>query len=323
MGNSAKELERAIYNWYFEGENAAPEPIFNVIAYGYEYELQMLVPIETPESMFKMIRNPEELKPGDTFTSGEDIGISFKHLVVNEEGQYFIPLFTSYKEVEKGEPTSTINQSIKALFDAVDSWPECLGVMINPWNQKLVLEKDMIHMLMNYEKRAHISIIKGSVLDPHVSAIVNAANNSLLGGGGVDGAIHRAAGPELLAECRTLNGCETGRAKTTGAYNIKTADDIIHTVGPVYSGKPTDSVLLASCYSSTLDESFDNGNESIAFPCISTGVYGYPLDEAAHIALTTIANWLDDHSGILKNVYICCYRGEEYDAYMKILTRCI
>lgn len=295
MSDRAKELERAIFNWYLEGDNAAPEPIFNVIADGYEHDLQMIVP--------------------------EDFGISFRHLEVNDDGKYFIPLFTSKDEVDKGEPTSTINQPIKALFDALENWTDCLGFMINPWGQKLVLEKDTVQMLKSYERRAHISIIRGSVLEPHVSAIVNAANNSLLGGGGVDGAIHRAAGPELLAECRTLNGCETGAAKSTKAYNITTADDIIHTVGPVYSGKPTDRVQLSSCYISSLDESFENGNDSVAFPCISTGVYGYPLDEAAHVALTTIANWLDDHYGILKNVYICCFRDEEYEAYMRLIKR--
>lgn len=321
MSDSAKELERAIFNWYLEGENAAPEPIFNVIADGYEYDLQMIVPIETSDEMIKMLGNPDRIKAEDTITLKEDIGISFRHLVVNDDGQYFIPLFTSKNEVEKGEPTSTINQSIKALFDALENWTDCLGFMINPGGQKLVLEKDIVQMLKNYERRAHISIIRGSVLEPHVSAIVNAANNSLLGGGGVDGAIHRAAGPELLVECRTLHGCETGAAKSTRAYNIKTADDIIHTVGPVYSGKPADREQLSSCYVSSLDESFENGNDSIAFPCISTGVYGYPLDEAAHVALTTIANWLDNHSGILKNVYICCYRDEEYKAYMRLIKR--
>ena len=294
MSDRAKELERAIFNWYLEGDNAAPEPIFNVIADGYEYDLQMIVPIETSDEMIKMM---------------------------GDDGKYFIPLFTSKDEVDKGEPTSTINQPIKVLFDALENWTDCLGFMINPWGQKLVLEKSTVQMLKSYERRAHISIIRGSVLELHVSAIVNAANNSLLGGGGVDGAIHRAAGPELLAECRTLNGCETGAAKSTKAYNITTADDIIHTVGPVYSGKPTDRVQLSSCYISSLDESFENGNDSVAFPCISTGVYGYPLDEAAHVALTTIANWLDDHYGILKNVYICCFRDEEYEAYMRLIKR--
>ncbi|MCR5792403.1 MAG: macro domain-containing protein [Lachnospiraceae bacterium] len=317
----AKELERAIYNWYLTGENANPEPIFNVLADGYENELQMLVPIETPNIMLQLMGNPENLKPGDTFTAGEDIGISFRHLVVNEDGGYFIPLFTCQEEIDRGEPTSVINQPIKALFDVADSWTKCLGFVINPWGQQFVLEKDIIHMLKEYERRAFISIIRGSVLDAHVAAIVNAANTSLLGGGGVDGAIHRAAGPKLLEECRRLHGCRTGEAKSTGAYNITTADNIIHTAGPIYSGTPEDSRQLAACYLNSLEQSFENGNDSIVFPCISTGVYGYPIEEAAYIALTAIAQWLEEHEGILKNVYICCYRDEEYEAYRRLVER--
>jgi len=315
----AKELERAIYNWNLGGADAEPAPIFNVLAYGYEYDCQVVVPIENPEDMLSMI-NVEVLKPGDIITQQEDVGIRFRHLVVNEEGKYFIPIFTSRDEIDKGEPTSTIQQSIKVLFDMVDHWPDCLGFIINPWGQKVFLEKDIVHMLMGYEMRAYTAILRCGVLEPHVSAIVNAANKSLLGGGGVDGAIHRAAGRELLAECRTLHGCKTGEAKTTKAYNIKTADKIIHTVGPIYSGKPTDKLQLASCYQNALEESFKNGNDSLAFPCISTGVYRYPLEEAAYIALTSIANWLDEHPGILKNVYICCYREEEYEAYRKLIS---
>ncbi len=320
MGDSTIELERAIYNWYLEGEDGNPEPIFNVLAHGYEYGLQMMIPIEISSALFEALGNPEELKVGSDITLDQDVGISFRHLEV-DNGKYFIPIFTSQEELEKGEPSSTINQPIEALFDALDHWRDCLGFVINPWGQKLILERDVVQMLKHYERRAHISIIRASVLEPHVSAIVNAANTSLLGGGGVDGAIHRAAGPELLAECRTLHGCETGKAKSTGAYNIKSADHIIHTVGPIYSGTPADEEQLCACYMNSLEETFNNGNDSVAFPCISTGVYGYPIDEAAHIALTSIASWLDEHSGILKNVYICCFRDEEYEAYMRLVKR--
>lgn len=172
-----------------------------------------------------------------------------------------------------------------------------------------------------YAKKSHISFVKGSVVDQHVDAIVNAANESLLGGGGVDGAIHRAAGPELLAECRTLHGCHTGDAKITKAYGIKHADYIIHTVGPIYSGTEEDAKLLASCYQRSLDVALENGCTSIAFPGISTGVYGYPLDEAAQVSLASISRWLDAHKDIVMNIYICCFRDAEMQAYLSFKGR--
>ena len=161
----------------------------------------------------------------------------------------------------------------------------------------------------------HITLVRGSVVDMHVDAIVNAANESLLGGGGVDGAIHRAAGPELLKECRTLHGCPTGMAKITGAYNIRNAEYIIHTVGPVYSGTKQDAFLLASCYRNSLDLALEYQCESVAFPGISTGIYGYPIKEAAKVSLNEVDRWLNEHADAAMEVYFCCFRDEEFDAY--------
>lgn len=146
-----------------------------------------------------------------------------------------------------------------------------------------------------------IKLIVGDITKLSVDAIVNAANRSLLGGGGVDGAIHRAAGRELLKECMTLGGCETGQSKITGAYNLP-CKYVIHTVGPVYYGDGTEPALLASCYKTALAIAKEKGVKSIAFPCISIGVYGYPKAEAAQISLKTIRE--SDYEG---EVFICCF----------------
>ena len=159
-----------------------------------------------------------------------------------------------------------------------------------------------------------ITIDLGDITKLDVECIVNAANKSLLGGGGVDGAIHRAAGPELLAECRTLHGCETGEAKITKGYDLK-AGYVIHTVGPIYSGTAQDERLLASCYRNSLELARSRDIHSIAFPAISTGVYGYPSEDAVPIAVQTVSAWLVENQDYPIAVTMSCFNQRIYHLY--------
>jgi O-acetyl-ADP-ribose deacetylase (regulator of RNase III) len=164
-----------------------------------------------------------------------------------------------------------------------------------------------------------ILCITGDITDMDTDAIVNAANNSLLGGGGVDGAIHRAAGPELLKECRTIGGCPTGEARITRGYNLK-ARHVIHTVGPVYSGSPSDAELLENCYRNSLYLAHTHGVRTIAFPAISCGVYRYPISEASRIAVNTVKEFLQTHPSLERVVFVL-FSQEHLDHYEELLGR--
>ena len=164
-----------------------------------------------------------------------------------------------------------------------------------------------------------IEIHKGDITKLKVDAIVNTANTSLLGGGGVDGAIHRAAGPELLDFNRKLGGCKTGEAKISPGFNLP-AKYIIHTVGPVWNGgKNNEDILIASCYQNSLKLAVENGVKTIAFPAISTGVYHFPLERATKIAITAVGRFLEKNESI-KKVFFVCFDEETYSIYMKTVN---
>jgi O-acetyl-ADP-ribose deacetylase (regulator of RNase III) len=164
-----------------------------------------------------------------------------------------------------------------------------------------------------------MTVVQGDITALDVDMIVNAANTTLLGGGGVDGAIHRAAGPELLAECRTLGGCPTGEARMTAGYRLL-ARHVIHTVGPVWAGgRNREAEALRSCYRESLRLAGEAGLQSIAFPCISTGIYGYPKAEACRIAVSEVAWWLADHV-LPSRVIFCCAESEDAQLYRERLA---
>jgi len=168
--------------------------------------------------------------------------------------------------------------------------------------------------------KKRVELIKGDITSLDVDAIVNAANNSLLGGGGVDGAIHEAAGPDLLIECKRLNGCETGHAKITDGFRLK-AKHVIHTVGPVwYGGYRDEHSLLASCYQSSLAIAKEKKIKTLAFPGISTGAYGFPKDLAALIAVNETKRFLTKNSYPEKVIFVT-YRDDSYETYRKLLDQ--
>ena len=164
-----------------------------------------------------------------------------------------------------------------------------------------------------------IEIQQGDITRLKVDAIVNAANTSLLGGGGVDGAIHRAAGPRLVAECQTLGGCPTGEARMTSGYNLP-AKYIIHTVGPIYRGRLQDAEKLAACYHNSLQLAVENRIQTIAFPAISCGAYGYPIKDASCIALQSAIDFLRQHN-TLKRIVFICFSESDRQVYASVLTQ--
>lgn len=214
--------------------------------------------------------------------------------------------------VEKGDNLRSI--SFYDLYSAfVDEFLDYDGFVING----IIIEKDFIEEIISALDISQISVVLGDITQFEGDAVVNAANESLLGGGGVDGAIHEAAGPELYRECLSLNGCECGDAKITDAYNMK-CSKIIHTVGPIYSECDKPAELLASCYITALERARENGLKSVAFPLISTGAYGYPKKEAIQIALESVMSYFEYHPEWPMYVVFYCFKEEEYSIFSQV-----
>lgn len=317
MGNP---IENAIENLLKNKQREDMIAVLETINLMKNQEEQLIVPVELPQAAYDMI-DVDKIKVGDVVQAKEDLHLKMRK-ITDDEGKNWLVAFTSKEEAEKAPGSSSVTVDIASMLLKGKNGTDIEGIVLNPWGLSFFLGKDMIDAVLNAQKTEnHIFLEQGDITKIDCDCIVNAANNSLLGGGGVDGAIHRAAGPELLAECRTLHGCETGQAKITKGYRLK-ASYIIHTVGPVYSGKPEDEELLRSCYWNSLNLAKEHGIHSIAFPAISTGVYGYPLKEAIPIAMLTASKWLDENNDYGMAIIFSCFDKKTYDLYQSFIDYC-
>lgn len=293
--------------------------VFEAIRDAINADVDFVVPVDVPEGFAGIDFN--NMSEGDFVNTQADIDFSARTLR-STDGSEWIVCFTSVDELKKGAATAVISQKAGPLLDMVlNTDSRITGLLFNPWGVPFFLPKDVIAEIFkqNRTPKSTISLAIGNIATLECHCIVNAANESLLGGGGVDGAIHLAAGPDLLDECKTLNGCKTGEAKLTKGYNLK-AEYIIHTVGPKYSGAEEDAALLRACYINSLNLAKENNIHSIAFPAISTGAYGYPKEEATDIAIKAVTEWLGMNSGYVISVIFCCLDQDTHYLYADKLT---
>ena len=317
---SCERIERAIAEMTKTPNEENLVAILESIRLGICEDCSLLVPVELPETAGQNETAAENSV--EAAETKDALQFAMRKLQL-KDGRQTLVAFTSQAEAEKGQPSPVAATKAGAFLKAVMEMDDISGIILNPWGDLFfLLDKELIELIRGAgEPQNHIFIEKGDITELDCECIVNAANKTLLGGGGVDGAIHRAAGPGLLAECRKLGGCETGEAKLTGGYNLK-AKHVIHTVGPVYSGTEKDKKLLTACYWNSLELAKAHGIHSIAFPAISTGVYAYPLEEAVPVAMLTVSHWLDVNHGYGMDVVMSCFDQRAYDMYEKFIAAC-
>jgi len=265
----------------------------------------------------------EHLKAGQNIDLG-GTRLAFAELGKDDDKAYVA--FTSEETLQtanekSGHPVSSISFSLFEVWLRIKDRDEIKGICIDPWSNELFVPKEMLQACISgsWPEKSSIRIVSEDITQLQVDAIVNAANKTLLGGGGVDGAIHKAAGPALKKECKALGGCKTGEAKVTFGYNLP-ALYVIHTVGPIYASDSKPERHLANCYTNSLNAAMEHDVHSIAFPAISTGAYGYPHEEAAAVAIATVGEWLDNHPEYPITIVFCCFDQETLDAYQQYLS---
>ncbi|MDY4920306.1 MAG: O-acetyl-ADP-ribose deacetylase [Phascolarctobacterium sp.] len=242
-----------------------------------------------------------------------------------ESGQVFVAAYSSLEAFvdEESNMFALIERPLINYFVAILQMDGIAGIVFNPaspapFTMQKKMMKELLAEVDKHPGKNAINIWQGDITTLEMDAVVNAANSSLLGGGGVDGAIHAAAGRELVKECMELNGCATGEAKISYGYNLPSIY-IIHTVGPIYDGKVSQRVELANCYRNSLELAKEHHLHSIAFSAISTGVYGYPIDEAARIALLTCTQWLNENSDYGMEITLVAFNNKVYKSYADLV----
>jgi|GEM_PF-24740 O-acetyl-ADP-ribose deacetylase (regulator of RNase III) len=317
-----KNIEDAIADVFDDDIGMTPESlkaVIDAIREAINDGAKFIVPIETPnyksgKTASRRIKNRHIL---DISELPENFVFDIKILQLDGD-DFAFGAFTSREKLMMVEEIPTITIDIESYLEKAWMTSNIAGIVINPWHLQFFLPNEFIEMIFekNIPKLRYneIKIITDDITKLDTMCIVNAANNTLLGGGGVDGAIHSAAGSELLLECQALGGCETGQAKITKGYNLK-ADHVIHTVGPVYSGDNNDAKMLRHCYWNSLELARENDIYSIAFPAISTGAYGYPVKEATEIALNTTFDWMDANYFYGMEITFVCFNDETVKVY--------
>lgn len=241
------------------------------------------------------------------------------------DGLVYVAAFSSEEafSAAQAEEYTLLARPLLNYFEVVLQMEGIAGIVFNPtspapFTMQKKMVKELLAQVMEHPSKNGINVVLADITTLDADAIVNAANSTLLGGGGVDGAIHRAAGPELLAECKTLGGCATGEAKITYGYALPSTY-VIHTVGPIYNGKASQRVDLSNCYQNSLELAKKHHLHSIAFSAISTGVYGYPLEEAARIALLTCTQWLNANKEYGMEITLVCFNNAVLKSYSEII----